>query len=212
MAQDRLLDIAIREFGAKGLDGAGTRAIAQAAGTAMSAITYHYGGKAGLYLAAAEHIAEQMAAQLAPVLVAEREIAADDDAGARAAIHRIVSRFADKLSSDDNAGWAPFILREQMAPTEAFDRIYAGLMGQIVERVATLVRIATGRPDERAARITTFTIMAQVIALRGSRATLLRLLDRPVLDAPLIDDLKARIAANIDAILDRMVAERQEPA
>ena len=54
--------------------------------------------------------------------------------------------------------------------------------------------------------------MGQVIALRGSRAMLLRLLDRPALDTALANDFKTRIAANIDAILDRMIAERQEPS
>ena len=52
-----ILIFAVREFGSKGLDGASTRGIAEAAGTAMSSITYHFGGKEGLYLAAAEHIA-----------------------------------------------------------------------------------------------------------------------------------------------------------
>src|SRR3546814_10523816 len=47
-------------FGRKGLDGASTRGIAKAAGTAMSSITYHYGGKEGLYLAAADYIVSQM--------------------------------------------------------------------------------------------------------------------------------------------------------
>jgi AcrR family transcriptional regulator len=58
---DRLLDTAIDQFGRKGLEGASTRAIATAADTAMSSITYHYGGKEGLYLAAARRIAGQIA-------------------------------------------------------------------------------------------------------------------------------------------------------
>ena len=36
----------------------------------MSAITYHYGGKQGLYLAAARHIADRMGERLAPALAA----------------------------------------------------------------------------------------------------------------------------------------------
>src|SRR3546814_15646539 len=60
MIQNRLLETAVREFGRKGLDGASTRGIAKAAGTAMSSITYHYGGKEGLYLAAADYIVSQM--------------------------------------------------------------------------------------------------------------------------------------------------------
>src|SRR5882672_7599510 len=57
---DRLLDVAVDQFGRKGLEGASTRAIAAAAGTAMSSITYHYGGKEGLYVATARHIAAQI--------------------------------------------------------------------------------------------------------------------------------------------------------
>jgi hypothetical protein len=46
--------------------------------------------------------------------------------------------------------------------------------------------------------------------LRASRATALKLLRRPSLDADALTALAARIAANTDAILDRMIAERQE--
>src|SRR3546814_4551512 len=60
MIQNRLLETAVREFGRKGLDGASTRGLAKAAGTAMSSITYHYGRKEGLYLAAADYIVSQM--------------------------------------------------------------------------------------------------------------------------------------------------------
>src|SRR5260370_3068388 len=66
----RLLDAAIDHFGRKGIEGASTRAIATAAGTTMSSITYHYGGKEGLYLAAARHIADRMGERMAPALAA----------------------------------------------------------------------------------------------------------------------------------------------
>src|SRR5437879_6854420 len=68
----RLLDAAIDHFGRKGLEGASTRAIAAAAGTTMSSITYHYGGKEGLYLAAVRHITNQINERLDPVLLASR--------------------------------------------------------------------------------------------------------------------------------------------
>ncbi|MBJ6123689.1 CerR family C-terminal domain-containing protein [Sphingomonas mollis] len=209
MVQDRLLDIAISEFGSKGLEGASTRGIASAAGTAMSSITYHYGGKEGLYLAAADRIAERMATMIAEPLEAEQHIAADDADGARAGIHRILGRLADKMASDENADWTLFILREQMKPGEAFDRIYGGVMGQMVLMVADLVCIATGRADARTARIATITLMGQVMALRSSRATCLRLLERDTLAAADVADIKARIDANIDAILHSMRAEEQ---
>ena len=88
MVQQRLLEIAVREFGLKGLEGASTRGIAAAAGTAMSSITYHYGGKEGLYLAAADHIAAQMGGRDGAGAIPDRDVGDDPDE-ARAAIQTI---------------------------------------------------------------------------------------------------------------------------
>ena len=60
MGRSDLLAVAVREFGAKGFDGASTRRIAAEAGTMMSSITYHFGSKKALYFAAAEHVAGEM--------------------------------------------------------------------------------------------------------------------------------------------------------
>ncbi|WP_445192278.1 CerR family C-terminal domain-containing protein [Sphingomonas sp. Tas61C01] len=202
MSQDRLMEIAIGEFGRKGLQGASTRGIAAAAGTAMSAITYHYGGKEGLYHAAADHIAAEMAAEMnfdaAP--------ATEDPPAARAAIHVLVERFVDKMANDVTADRALFILREQLNPGPAFDRIYAGVMEQMIRTLVGFVAVATGR-DQRAARIATVTLLGQALTVRTSRAAMLRLLEVAELDAETTATLKARIHANIDAILDRMIAE-----
>lgn len=209
MSHARLLDIAIAEFGEKGLTGASTREIARAAGTAMSAITYHYGGKDGLYLAAAERIADEMAALLGGVVRATETHVVEDPAEARARMHRILSRLAEKLAEEARGGWPSFILREQMNPTAAFDRIYDRAMGPMLEAMAQLVCVATGMRDARAARIAALTMMAQVVSLRGSRASCLRLLGIERFAAEDIDAIKTRVAANTDAILDRLIAEQK---
>ena len=209
MVQSRLLDIAVREFGAKGIDGASTRGIAAAAGTAMSSITYHYGGKEGLYLAAADHIAARMASEMDGSIDAEREIASDDPDAARAGIHRMLSTFANKMAGEASGDWSLFIMREQMAPSEAFDRIYAGVMGQMLETLAHLVCIASGSKDERAARILTLTLFGQVLILRGSRATCLKLLDHTMIEPEDLADIKARLRANTDAMIDRLAADER---
>lgn len=64
--QSRLIDVAIDHFVRWGMDGASTRKIARDARAPMSAITYHFGSKEGLYLAAADHIAARLHMQLAP--------------------------------------------------------------------------------------------------------------------------------------------------
>lgn len=206
------MEVALNAFGAHGLEGASTRKIAASAGVAMSAITYHYGSKQGLYLAAADYIAERMRCEMAGTLDCVEPIADDDRAGARARVQAIVAHFAAKMITKvaDNASW--FLVREQMQPTAAFDRVYTGLMGDMFERLVRLVCIATGRADTPNARIVTLTLLGQVVVFRASRATCLRVLGRETLDGDLIPDIQAAIAANLDAILDRMIAQPEAAA
>lgn len=201
----------MREFSLKGLEGASTREIAAAAGTVMSSITYHYGGKEGLYLATADYIAEQMALGVSGSIMAADSAPDPTPAEARAAVHEVISHFVDKMVGTRSAVWSMFIVREQMNPTEAFQRIWGGPMGKMMERLVALVCIASGRRDDLAARITTVTLMGQAIVLRASRASCLKLLQANDLDAPTVSAIKARIGANIDATLNTLAAERQEP-
>ena len=204
VAQDRLLETAIREFGTHGLEGVSTRQIATAAGTAMSALTYHYGGKEQLYLAAAERIAQVMADEFAPVLDAEENVDTGDRAAARAAIQRIVGRFVEKMVGTQRSDHSLFIVREQMSPTAAFDVLYDGIVGRVVRRLRELVCIATGVAEEQATHAT-LSLLGQAVVMRSSRATVLRLFDAATIDADRLSGFQAQVAFNIDAILDGMV-------
>src|SRR3546814_9633467 len=103
--EDRLLNTAIDQFGRGGLEGASTRRIASAAGTTMSAITYHYGGKEGLYLAAARHIVEQIKFRVAPTVQASIETFRTNPASGTAieAVLTILDRFAQVLVNEESA-------------------------------------------------------------------------------------------------------------
>ncbi|MGN6499596.1 MAG: CerR family C-terminal domain-containing protein [Tsuneonella sp.] len=205
MVQNRLLDIAVREFGASGLEGASTRGIAAAAGTAMSSITYHFGGKEGLYLAAAEHIAQQMG-QVTDELPPVDE---SDPAAAREQVKLMLARLVDKVARSENQ--ALFIVREQMNPTEGFERLWRGPMGRMWQRMAQLICIATGHSDQRACRIVAMTLFSQAIAIRAARASFERLLECGLDDQDLLDEVKATILANADAILDRLAQSKEQP-
>jgi AcrR family transcriptional regulator len=208
MVQERLLDIAVRDFGTHGLEGASTRGIAAAAGTAMSSITYHYGSKEGLYLAAADHIATGMTARMADLLDSSAH-SPGDAAAARAAIHLQLAALLAAMADDSCADWALFIVREQMNPTEAFDRIYDGMMGEMLARLVELVCVATGSIDRTEARVVTITLIAQVLTVRASRASYLRLLEQRTLTVEVLGIIHARITANTDAILDRLGADHR---
>lgn len=208
MVQQRLLEIAIDAFGKRGLEGASTREIAAAAGTAMSSITYHYGGKEGLYLAAAEHIASGMAESMSPALMVE--VADGDTDAARRAVHGMLDALLDKMIGKQTENWSLFIVREQMNPTAAFARMFDGPMGQMTRRLARFVSIAAGVENSEAARITTLTLFGQVLVVRASRATVLRLLEVDSIDDKLTARIRARIRANTNAILDALTAEAKE--
>ncbi len=208
MVQKRLLDIAIDAFGQHGLEGASTREIAAAANTAMSSITYHYGGKEGLYLAAADEVAKQMGT---PAVLDDIDevIARGDPTEARHAIHGILGNFIGRLQDDQSNSWALFIMREQLNPSGAFERIFAGPMGRTSLALVELVCIATGARDRDEARIAAISLFGQVLVLKAARATCRKILDRETLSADLLDAYVARVRANTDAILDRMVIEQQ---
>lgn len=180
MLQERLLETAIDQFGRLGFEGASTRDIAQASGTAMSSITYHFGGKQGLYLAAADHIAKCLSERHKPALEGLGGDASGDSAitGAQA-IERLLfmlDTLADTMLHPDSESWARFIVREQQEPTEAFERLYSGAMHTLLEGALRLMAIV--RPDmsphELRAQAALFLGMALV--MRTARASVTRIL------------------------------------
>jgi TetR/AcrR family transcriptional regulator, regulator of cefoperazone and chloramphenicol sensitivity len=207
VVQQRLLDIAVEAFGQHGIDGASTREIARAAGTAMSSITYHYGGKEGLYLATADYVAQQMG-DLASQEALDTAIASNDPPIARQTIHVLVRRFIDRLQDERSTGWALFIMREQMNPTDAFERIYAGPMGHNARALVELICIATGVGDRQAARFAAISVFGQVLVLKAARATCRKLLEIETLSPQELAAYTDRVSSNVDAILDRMITER----
>jgi AcrR family transcriptional regulator len=206
MVSSRLLDVAIREFGERGLAGASTRGIASAAGTAMSSITYHYGGKEGLYAAAVAHIDADMAEQLDALL--GPDVAPQSPAAAREAIHRLLDHLLLKFLLDEDAERSLFIMREQMRPSAAFDRFFDGTMGRVAVRLVTLVRTATGATMADA-RLAAVSLFGQVVVWRASRALADRLIETPI--AGCADAIRQHLSRNTDCILDRLRADQQEP-
>src|SRR5581483_2126754 len=203
----RLLDVAIEHFGRFGIDGASTRAIAKDADTPMSSITYHFGGKEGLYLATAERIAERMGQLLAPA-IAEAERAAQPDctpARARQTLHAILFHAAAALVGPETAPLARFIIREQAEPTAAFTRIYERLMSPMLGRLAFLLGIiAGGKLDESEARLRALSLFGQVLVFRVARQATLRAAGWKNIGASELEAIQLVISDHLDAILDRL--------
>ncbi len=199
---DRLLDVAIDQFGRKGLEGASTRAIAAAAQTAMSSITYHYGGKEGLYVAAARHIAAQIRNRFATVMAGAPEAAALDPGAAIEQVLALAEAFLHIMLSAEAAPWARFIVREQMEPTEAFEVLWSEVMSIVSARLVALVlRAGAGRWTEAEGRVRAVTLIGQILVFRVARATALRVTGWDDIGPRRAADIRRIVHANVHAIL-----------
>ena len=207
MTSQTLIETAIDQFGRHGFEGASTREIARASGTAMSSITYHFGGKQGLYLAAADHIAACVREIQGPALEVACETArAGTREQATEALLALLDGFALMMIRPESEAWSLFITREQQAPTEAFDRIYTGVMQEVVGVfVALLARIRTDL-GEREVLAMGIMLFGQTLVLRVCRAAVTRILSVETIDERTRALLRARLRANALCILSENAA------
>ena len=201
MVSRTLLDTAIDQFGKLGFEGASTREIARASGTAMSSITYHFGGKEGLYLAAADHIAASASALQAPALALARTALEGPRETVVEAVLAVLDSFAQMMLRPESEAWSRFIIREQQFPTEAFDRLYTGMMQQHTETFNALLGRVRDDLDARELRATGILLFGQALILRAGRASVCRVLDVDHIDEATATLLRARLRANALCIL-----------
>ena len=92
--RERLLDAALVEFGAKGFDGASTRAIARRIGAHQPQINYHFASKEALWTAAVDHLFAGLARAMEGVGVLDESADIAETSTAFAEIIRRFVRFA----------------------------------------------------------------------------------------------------------------------
>lgn len=206
MTYSRLLETATEHFGRRGFEGASTREIAAASGTAMSSITYHFGGKEGLYLAVADHIAARIAERQAPALAIAASAPALGRDQATDAVLAMVEAFGRMMLAPESAAWSSFIVREQQQPTAAFQRLYDGAMQAMVESFVALIAVARPDLDGEAARMTGVFLYGQALILRVGLASVCRVLDVDALDDAMQAALLARLRANSLCVLSEKPA------
>ena len=85
--RERLLDAALVEFGAKGFDGASTRAIAQRVDAHQPQINYHFASKEALWFAAVDHLFHLLGQEMDGLT-----LSADDDVAALAEVFAEMTR------------------------------------------------------------------------------------------------------------------------
>jgi TetR/AcrR family transcriptional regulator, regulator of cefoperazone and chloramphenicol sensitivity len=201
MVSQVLLDVAIDQFGRLGFEGASTREIARASGTAMSSITYHFGGKQGLYLAAAAHIGERIQAMQGEPARAALAAVGETREAAVAALAGLLDNIAKMMLDGETENWARFIVREQQEPTEAFDRLFEAAMRPVLDVFVAL--IGRARPDLSPSDCVAMSILlfGQATVMRAGRAAIARSFGVAQIDDAIAARLRAQLRANVHSIL-----------
>ena len=180
--RERLLAAALDVFGRYGFDGASTRQLADAAGVNLQAIPYHFGGKQGLYLAAADYLAEMISGHVGAIRQRiAAELAALDAAGAPLSpqqasvfLGEVVEVMVVLFVSKPSEAWARFIIREQMEPTAAFERVYARIMGPMIDMGRRLIGAILGEdPASDNVRLRSLSFMGSLLVFRVANAAVL---------------------------------------
>lgn len=91
--RERLLEAALAEFGAKGFDGASTRAIAARIGAHQPQINYHFETKEALWTAAVDHLFAELARAMHGLELPAQRVRSDDLPDAAAAFAEMIRRF-----------------------------------------------------------------------------------------------------------------------
>lgn len=203
-----LVMAALRLFGRQGFEGTSTREIAAEAKANIGSIAYHFGGKEGLRLAAADHIVETMQA------VAARANALTQPASPHDAERQMVASLETMLTflvAQPEAGdFVQFLLRELSNPTAALDRIYAGVFEPIHKRFCAVWETATGEPAESdAAKLTVFTMIGQIVYFRIGREAVLRRMGWETIGPDEAKKIVAIATRNLRAVIE--TRRSQEP-
>ena len=209
VTREKLLLAAIDVFGRRGFDGTTTRMLAHAASVNLQAIPYYFGGKQGLYIAAAEHIGSLIASHTADVREPVRaRLKEAEDQGvaigpdeARRLLTSILQRMAALFVGRESETWARFLIREQMEPTEAFRRVYAGVMGPILGLFGRLVATLLDEdPRSEHVRLRTLSLAGSVLVFRVAHAAVLAHLEWQTVgprEVEVVGALAAELAASI---------------
>lgn len=183
LTREALIVAAEQVFALYGFNAAGTRQLAEAAGVNQALISYHFGGKEGLYLAVFERIAAHLRKRLGPIIDVIEEVLAetpsdlppgDRELRLLPPLLDLVRGMLALMMSQETKSWSYLISREQQTPTAAFTILYDGFMGRALSLMTALVmRLKDGEAEEKA-RLKVVGILGQCIVWRVARAGIAR--------------------------------------
>lgn len=208
----RIIDAALEVFGTHGFEDASTRTIARRAGVNLASLHYYFDGKRGLYLACAEHLAELGEARVAPFLAIMNQPGASREA-LLDLLHRLLDAFADRLVEPrDPPAMVAFFLREQIAPTAAYELLHRRVMAPMLAACAGLVGRLIGMPaDADDTMLRTLGLLGPLMVFQRARETSLRALGWPDYQDERLTRIKALMWQQAQALVESASAAKDIP-
>ena len=198
-----LIRAGLRLFGKTGFAATSTRELAEAAGTNVASIAYHFGGKDGLRRACVEEVARRFHAVLGP-----DPAPLPDDLPAAAAHARLaflttaMVRFL--LGRGDGEEVPAFLLREVLGEPALLDIVYDRVIAPRHADLCALWGRASGQdPDSPAVRLAVFAHLGQILYFRLGAAIVTRRMGWDGYGPAEIAAVEARILATLNAALSR---------
>lgn len=203
----KLIEAGLKLYSEVGYEGASTRDLGAAAGTNIAAIPYYFGGKEGLYHGVIDHIVECFRRALGDKIEKIKQALRDTKitpAGRRALLDEYIETVLDFVlqESKERAQMSRIILREQLDPTSAFDRLYDGFVREMHETLAALIGPLLGSkttPSET--KLIAQMLLGQVTIFKSSRETTLRTMGWKNYGDKGITEIKRIVAFHIEAIM-----------
>ena len=164
----KMIHKAIEVFGMLGYEAASTRTLADRAGVNLAAIPYHFGGKRGLYLAAAQAIADYARGRMEPVVARLRDGSQTDQT--TRIDEALSSFFCLAVGGSEPEAWTSFFVRCERDEDDAFRMIYEEVVAcferALIETVAEAIGCDAG--DENL-RIRVAIVIASIVNFRTLR-------------------------------------------
>lgn len=212
-AKAAILRAAVDEFGARGLEGARTRQIAQASGQNLGAIHYYFGSKEQLYGELINRVAQAVGERLRPVLESANNTIDSKSADAASlceAAWKLLTVLVDTIiGHEDTLAVSMIMVREQMSPTDASEVIYR-------EVLLPLHRCLTGllaknfhkSPDSPLVICRAHALLGQVMIFRAGRETICRRAGWDSIEAQQAQTILAAIRLNLECIFGHVLPKR----
>ncbi|MBE7635619.1 CerR family C-terminal domain-containing protein [Sneathiella sp. P13V-1] len=143
-----LIDVAGPLFASKSFEAVSTREIADKANANLSAISYHFGNKDGLYKAVFQKIVDDLAfvrGSLKIFIDENCEKATEDPGHLRLTVKNIVSFFISAITDENNPKWRMrLVMREVQEKGPCFDLVLNQHINIVHDLIGRLVRVAIG--------------------------------------------------------------------